>query len=884
MKSIVKKIFCTLGVSALFSECFAFNMPLALAADSEYTIRQESAYWDNVDIGGGGMVTGLVFHPKEKGLIYARTDVGGMYRYDIKKDKWIQLFDAFDDEKANFYGVDGMAIDPSNTDIIYAAAGQYEYNGYNGKSDVLKSVDRGKTWTKTNLNKRFGGNQNDRYYGECLAVDPINGNTIYCGTRFDGLYRSTDGAKTWSKVNGITVDGSTDSNGNIKYSGIRSVAIDEKSTRVNGRRSVVYAASDGVGVFKTEDGGISWSKMDGSPRNVKQVYVKNQELYVIANNGMYTDNLENGGLFYYNAKTKEWENITPPGLIRENSDGWLNAKIADVKVMKDSQGQKIIYVAKMQPQTIYMKHGDDDWVVIANNIHPQNVTYDPYMSWRNGDEINNGFMCGMEFNPFPEKSGTAEMWVINGDGIYSQINATKVCGEPLPKFRANVRGIEETCINTIVASPNGKKYVGIMDYSGYLIEDIFDYSRVTRFKKAESFSNIDQINGYMNTISSFDFCEENPDYMAVFTDSSYSSTKYGFVAVSQDGGQTWENKGYQQQANVAMGDVAVSCGLNENGAPVILAVACKISTTDVSVLRSEDWGKTWTECSGLPKNLIQSRYNSSRNLIEPDRVNKDIFYAYSYLEGKFYRSIDGGKTFTETGSITPQIKGRATTVRANPGHEGEVFVSANNKGLYRSQDSGLTFSPMDDITNVEGFAFGAKVPGTENIYSMFLLGKIGGVRGLYRSDDGGSEWILMNDADHGLGCSVMCIEGDRSTYGRVYVGTQGRGVMTAGPAPRDTKAMVSQISTDDTVCGSIVLDGMKQGNNGAKLIGALYNENKSLDKIILYSDITDIEQEVFKFNLGTDEIQGNMMFKCFLWDSTRQYPFMKSGEMTLTGN
>ena len=130
----------------------------------------------------------------------------------------------------------------------------------------------------------------------------------------------------------------------------------------------------------------------------------------------------------------------------------------------------------------------------------------------------------------------------------------------------------------------------------------------------------------------------------------------------------------------------------------------------------------------------------------------------------------------------------------------------------------------------------------------------------------------------------MCIEGDRSTYGRVYVGTQGRGVMTAGPAPRDTKAMVSQISTDDTVCGSIVLEGMKQGNNGAKLIGALYNGNKSLDKIILYSDITDIEQEVFKFNLGTDEIQGNMMFKCFLWDSSRQYPFMKSGEMTLTGN
>ncbi len=61
---------------------------------------------------GGGYVTGLVFNPREKGLLYARTDMGGAYRWDTAAEQWIPLTDWLGEKDWNLLGVDALATDP----------------------------------------------------------------------------------------------------------------------------------------------------------------------------------------------------------------------------------------------------------------------------------------------------------------------------------------------------------------------------------------------------------------------------------------------------------------------------------------------------------------------------------------------------------------------------------------------------------------------------------------------------------------------------------------------------------------------------------------------------------------------------------------------------
>ncbi len=72
--------------------------------------------WRNAQVVGGGYVTGLVFNPREKGLLYARTDMGGAYRWDTGAEQWIPLTDWLGEKDWNLLGIDALATDPADPD------------------------------------------------------------------------------------------------------------------------------------------------------------------------------------------------------------------------------------------------------------------------------------------------------------------------------------------------------------------------------------------------------------------------------------------------------------------------------------------------------------------------------------------------------------------------------------------------------------------------------------------------------------------------------------------------------------------------------------------------------------------------------------------------
>jgi hypothetical protein len=113
-----------------------------------------------------------------------------------------------------------------------------------------------------------------------------------------------------------------------------------------------------------------------------------------------------------------------------------------------------------------------------------------------------------------------------------------------------------------------------------------------------------------------------------------------------------------------------------------------------------------------------------------------------------------------------------------PGIEGDLWIAAFD-GLYHASSSAVTFQKLGGVQEIWGFGFG-KAPPNSTYPALYLVGTVGGVRGVFRSDDAGNSWARINDDAHQWGL-ILQVTGDPRVYGRVYVGTHGRGVFYGDP-------------------------------------------------------------------------------------------------------
>jgi len=102
------------------------KMAACLAAGllMSFSATAENYRWDTVAMGGGGFVSGIVTSKSERGVVFARTDVGGAYRYDNQNGRWIALTDWLGESDTGLMGVESLAIDPKNAANVYMLAGR----------------------------------------------------------------------------------------------------------------------------------------------------------------------------------------------------------------------------------------------------------------------------------------------------------------------------------------------------------------------------------------------------------------------------------------------------------------------------------------------------------------------------------------------------------------------------------------------------------------------------------------------------------------------------------------------------------------------------------------------------------------------------------------
>lgn len=182
------------------------------------------AVWKNVFTDFYGTATKIDESPMKEGLLYVGTDDGLVQVSEDGGQNWRKI-ETFPGVPDLTYVTDVYAS-PTDANTVYATFADYQRGNF--KPYVLKSTDRGKSWTS------IAGNLPDRNPVWAVAQDQVNPNLLFAGTEF-GLYFTVDGGRQWVQLKG----------------GVPTIAF--RDFAIQKRETDLVAASFGRGIFILDD-------------------------------------------------------------------------------------------------------------------------------------------------------------------------------------------------------------------------------------------------------------------------------------------------------------------------------------------------------------------------------------------------------------------------------------------------------------------------------------------------------------------------------------------------------------------------------------------------------------------------------------------------------
>ncbi|RSN99198.1 xyloglucanase [Streptomyces sp. WAC 05379] len=737
--------------------------PPALGADAakDVSITADTYTWKNARIDGGGFVPGIVFNRKERNLAYARTDIGGAYRWQQSSKTWTPLMDSVGWDDWGHTGVVSLASDSVDPDRVYAAVGTYTNSWDPGNGAVLRSADRGASWQKADLPFKLGGNMPGRGMGERLAVDPNRNSVLYLGAPSGkGLWRSTDSGTSWSQVAnfpnvGNYVQDPSDTSGYASDNqGIVWVTFDESTGTAGTATRTIYVgvADKDNAVYRSTDAGATWSRVAGQPTG----YLAHKGVLDAANGYLYLAYSDKGGpydggkgrLWRYATGTGTWTDISPVA----EADTYYGFSGLTVDRQRPGTVMATAY-SSWWPDTQLFRSTDSggtwtkawDYTSYPDraNRYTMDVSSSPWLTWGANPSPPEqtpklGWMTeALEIDPFDSN----RMMYGTGATIYGTEDLTKWDGGGRFTVRPMVQGLEETAVNDLASPPSGAPLLSALgDVGGF---------RHTDLAKVPSMM-FTQPN--FTTTTSLDFAETNPNTFVRVGDLDSGP----HIAFSTDNGANWF-AGTDPSGVSGGGTVAAAA----DGGRFVWSPA------GAGVQYTTGFGTSWQASSGIPAGAV----------VESDRVDPKVFYGFK--SGQFYVSSDGGATFTAS-SASGLPSGDSVRFKALPGTKGEVWLAGGATdgayGLWHSTDAGATFTRLSGVGQADTIGFGKAAPGA-SYQTLYTSAKIGGVRGIFRSTDKGATWTRINDDAHQWGWTGAAITGDPRVYGRVYVSTNGRGVV-----------------------------------------------------------------------------------------------------------
>ena len=700
-----------------------------------------STNWQTLKVGAGGFADGVDIDPD--GTMVVRTDTNGAYIWN--GTSWQQLVSA-SSMPASFLasnpvssgqGVYEIQMAPSNSSIMYMM-----FDGY-----VFSSTNQGANWTQTSFAQVTASpNDNFRMFGQKMAVDPNNPNIVYVGTPQNGLWVTTNGGQTWSKVSAVPVSGTSGG----EYPGITGILFDPAlGGVVNGVTQTIFASSYGNGVYESVNGGASWAHLSGGPSDVTHAVVSSTGAYY-ATDG---DNLWR----YANGAWTE--------LLSQSSAG------IEAIAINPNNPNEIVTISSADYLNVSY-NGGATWSGLdeGNDLTSTDI---PWLQAANkGSGSNSGYAYlyagGIAFS----ETTPNELIVSAGTGVWNVTIPTSSLTTTTNLVWSDMSvGIENLVANEILVAPGDDPVLASWDRPFFYISNLSAYPSTYGPVNSDN-----MVSGW-----SLDYASSTPSFLVGIAD-YWNNEESGY---STNGGQTWTSFATDipgASTSFIGGTIAASTPENIIWAP----------SGGEQPYYTLNGGKTWTAIT-LPGvtswgNFDWAYYLNTRT-VTADRVLANTFYLY---DNGVFETTNGGQSWTEVYSSELSPQPYNSEIMSVPGEAGNLFFTGGIQGnganppssaqFYMSTNQGATWTAIANVLGVTTFGFGAAAPG-QSYPSIYIVGYVNSVFGVWQSTNKGQSWTQIGTQPTGELDQITTISGDPNTFGQVYVGFAGGGYAYLSAAP-----------------------------------------------------------------------------------------------------
>lgn len=675
-----------------------------IAAAKPTTTFAEKLYhgleWRSIGPFRGGRSASVTGVPGKPNLYYFGATGGGVWRTTDAGNSWENISDGF------FGGsIGAVAVSEWDNNVIYVGGGEKTVRGNVSYGyGMWKSVDAGKTWTHLGLKE-------SRHIPR-VRIHPKNPDVVYAAVLGDlfksseerGVYKSIDGGKTWKRKLFANADaGAVDlcfdpNNARIMYA---------STWRIRRTPHSLESGGEGSAMWKSTDGGETWTNIStnsGLPKGTWGIVgvtvspVNSNRVYAIIEN-------ENGGVYRSDDEGKSWRKMNDSRDLRQRA--WYYSRI-----YADTQDVDMVYVVNVSYhrskdggrtfQAYNAPHGDhhDLWIapednqrmVIADDGGAQ-VSFDGGENWTTyGNQPTGQFYRVVTDNGFPYRIYGAQ-----------QDNSTVRIYHRTDGFAITDRDWEESAGSEsghLAPDPADPEIVYGGNYGGLL--EVQNH-RTKESRAVNVWPNNPMGHGVEDMKYRFQwnfpifFSPHNPKKL-------YTTSNH--VHVSLNGGQSWETISPDLTRNdkSKMGSsggpitkdntsVEYYCTIFAAGESPYEKDFVVTGSDDGLVYATTDGGKNWQNIT--PKDMPEW---TMINSVEFDAHAKGGIYIAGtrYKSGDYrpnlYKSKDYGKTWVR---ITDGIDaGHFTRVlRADPKRKGLLYAGTET-GMYISFDDGTSWKPF----------------------------------------------------------------------------------------------------------------------------------------------------------------------------------------------